>query len=400
MTDGGTVVDDGIWSVHQRPRAVQVDDRTYVGSVTSDRRIAITEVNHSLDSRTTRMLGTVSVVDDHSSPSIYLRDDDRIVVFWADRDDNRDTIFWQVSDDPLDISSWGDVQSFAESDMADYPQPVQYNGDLRLFYRVGGSSDGTWKYRDSTDGGYSFGAAQDFVDFSDDGGRTYLHAYADGGRVDFAMGDYRESHPAIRHWYLEDGDYYESDGTHIQSGSGELTSLDSLTIVYDGEESGNNPPKQYDLIVDDEGHPHVAFTEHVETGSGGGDGDYRARWAQWDGQDWTVGSEIAEMGGALPITHYYESGLSLDSQDPTTVYVSVETERRNYQIQEWATNDGGETWTKVDDLSSADETLTSPTKRGRPISPRNHDGSLPALWWAGLYDDFDAYNTQVRREQS
>jgi hypothetical protein len=103
------------------------------------------------------------------------------------------------------------------------------------------------------------------------------------------------------------------------------------------------------------------------------------------------------MGGAMPESHYYESGLCLDSQDPTTVYVGVEQSNRNYQIQEYNTSDEGSSWTKVGNRSEATATITSPTKRGRPISPRNHDGTMDMLWFAGTYDDFvNGYNTQVK----
>ncbi len=85
------------------------------------------------------------------------------------------------------------------------------------------------------------------------------------------------------------------------------------------------------------------------------------------------------MGDSLPENHYYEGGLSLDSADPTSVYVSVEQPNRNYEIQEWQTSGNGSSWTKQRDVSAADATFASPTKRGRPISPRGHQGDLPIL---------------------
>lgn len=394
MTDGGTLVADGTWSIHQRPRALRHNDTTFIGSITSDAVINISEFDNQTGEIMTTDLDTMSIADDHSSPSIYIRDDDRLVVFWSDRSDNQDQMKWSISDNALDISSFGDIQTFTTADNADYPQPLPWDGGLRLYYRSGGSLSGSWYYRDSSDGGESFGTEQRMTDFEND--RIYVQAFKDGAKIHFAMGDHRMSDSGIYHWYLEGGDYYQTDGTLIQSADNALTSINDVTTVYDGSATGNNPAKQYDLIVEN-GTPHVAFTQHVETGSGGGDGDYRAMWGKWDGSQWLT-SEITEMGGALPEQHYYEGGLSLDSQDPTTVYLSTEQADRNYQIQEWSTADAGDTWTKVADRSLATATFTDPTKRGRPISPRNHQGDLDCIWWAGEYNDFTAYLTQVRDE--
>lgn len=363
----------------------------------SDGSIGLTEFDHANDTFSDTVVDSEFDVDDHNSPAIYRRDDGHLILFWTAH--NNADIRYAISDNPLDASSFGSIQTIGTDDVVDYPQPVAWNSNIRLYYRYGGGTDSRWSYRESADNGQTWSSRQDVFDDSNEEW-TYVHPYRDGSQIHFAMGDHRMTDTGIYHWYLEGGDYYESGGTLIQSADSAITSVSDLTRVYDGTASGNNPAKQYDLICDSNGNPHVAFTEHVSTGSGGGDGDYRARWGTWDGSQWVVGSEITPMGGALPETHYYEGGLSLDSQDPSTVYVSVEQDNRNYQIQEWTTDDGGLTWSKVTDLSPADATLTDPTKRGRPISPRGHDGSeLITLWWAGMYSDYTNYDTQVRREQ-
>jgi hypothetical protein len=398
-----TISTDGTWSVHQRPRSIYVNGKTFIGATESNGDVIAISIDHSTDTITETVLDSgYSTADDHISPSIYRRDDDRLIYFWAPHSlqTNDDTMYWRISDNALDVSSFGSTSSFTPpSDFLDYSEPVQWNGSLRVYYRVGSGSDGVWRYRVSTDDGQTFGSGQDAVAFN--AGRIYVHIYKDttqaSDRLHFALGDHRMNNPAIKHWYLEGGDYYTSDGVLIQSASNPLSDITDPTTVYDGSAAGNNPPKQYDLICDDNGNPYVAFTEHVATGSGGGDGDYRARWAKWDGSQWVVGSEITPMGGAMPESHYYESGLCLDSQDPTTVYVGVEQSNRNYQIQEYNTSDEGSSWTKVGNRSEATATITSPTKRGRPISPRNHDGTMDMLWFAGTYDDFvNGYNTQVK----
>ncbi len=47
----------------------------------------------------------------------------------------------------------------------------------------------------------------------------------------------------IYHGYLQNGDYYQSDGTQIQSSTSEITDVAPLTQIFDG--AANNPAKQY-----------------------------------------------------------------------------------------------------------------------------------------------------------
>lgn len=377
---------EGAWSVHQRPRSICEGGHRFIGAVDDQGRIFVLDdqVNGPVIANN---LDTV-FVDDHSSPSFYIRDDGRLVVFWSDRGGDSETMRWAISDGSLDITSFGAVNTFSASQNVDYPQPIPWENNLRLYHRRGALSGG-WRYRESTDGGETFGSEQ-FVHDIDQG---YTHPYKDGSKLHFAIGDHRMSPSIIGHWYLENGNYYQSDGTLIGAESNGIGSLSDVTTVADLA----NPVKLYDHVVHN-GTPTVAFTEHVATGSGGGDGDYRARWATRQNSEWIVGSEITEMGGSMPESHYYEGGLSLDSQDPTTVYVSTETKKRNFQIQQWTTDDNGDSWRLVANLSPGDATITTPTKRGRPISPRDHDGDLNVLWFAGRYDFFEDYDTDIQEE--
>lgn len=372
---------------------MRVGEQTLIGSISNEGQIQLSAFDHGTGSLETNGIATVTA-DDHSNPAVFVREDGHIIAFWSDRFSNQDEMRWRISDSPGDISSFGALRTFTGSDNLNYAEPVTFGGEIRLYYRVGPIGSGVWAYRASTDGGETFGSPQTIADW---GAATYIHVYEDGERLHFASGDHREDTPQIRHWYEESGDYYTSDGTLTQSASDPITDESLLTTVFDPTDPGNAPPKQYDLTVKN-GNPYVAFTQHEETGFGGsGAGDYRARWAKWDGSQWVVGSQITEMGGAIPEGHYYEGGLSLDSQDPTTVYVSAETADRNYQIQEWTTDDEGSTWTKVQDLSPSGSTFVDPTKRGRPVSPRNHGGDLSALWWEGRYDDFvDEFDLRIQ----
>lgn len=390
---GYELAEDGAWSVHQRPRAIFRGGKTFVGSVTSGGDIAVTQYHHSDGTARTKRI-FANGADDHASPALYIRDDGRILVASANYAGDSASIYYVLSDNPLDVGSWGSVGKFTSpTGQIGYPQPLPWNGNIRMYHRTG-KNGWAWVYRVSADGGNTWGSEQDVLHFGENW--QYVHPYRDGSRIHFANGDHRLPDPSIRHWYLEGGDYYTTDGSLIQSENNALTNPNDITTVFDASATGNSPAKTYDIKTDENGNPYITFIEHVDTGSGGGDGDYRARWARWDGSQWIVGSEITPMGGAMAERHYYESGICLDSQDPSTVYISVEQDNRNYQIQEWTTNDDGSTWSKVNDLSSADATITDPTKRGRPVSPRNHNDVLNVAWWIGEYSRYTDYDTQIQ----
>ncbi len=86
-----TVTRDSAWTIHQCPRAIRVGDKTFVGSISSNGVIQVTSYNHSVDTFQHTQLATI-YIHDHSSPSIYARDDDCLVVFWTTRRDSKDHI--------------------------------------------------------------------------------------------------------------------------------------------------------------------------------------------------------------------------------------------------------------------------------------------------------------------
>ncbi len=56
---------------------------------------------------------------------------------------------------------------FTSDAAIDYPQPLSWNGNLRVYYHYGSGSTASWRYRVSTDEGQTFGAEQTAIKDSD-----------------------------------------------------------------------------------------------------------------------------------------------------------------------------------------------------------------------------------------
>ena len=99
--------------------------------------------------------------DDHSHPSILVRDDGHIIPFWSAH--NGDTVYYRISLNLEDISSFGSERTLTQ-DNATYPSPIQLTGEtdnpIYLFVNDRGAPTPGVQWRKSTDGGRTFSSAE------------------------------------------------------------------------------------------------------------------------------------------------------------------------------------------------------------------------------------------------
>lgn len=393
----------GSWGVNARPCAYRHNNITVLGWHGETGQMGVTYHDHDTGERDSMIVDEVpnDPGDDHWTPGFVPRDDDRLLMMYARKNDLRIAMM----DEPNDPTSW--TVTVHEGLTNEYPMPIRWNGGIRLYTLPSGGYEG-WDshqciYYDSQDSGKTWSDANVLVDHDPDGESVYVHPYPDyeNNRIHFVQGDMRNWPSGIYHWYEEDGDFYEMDGTHIQSADSPITSKQDMTVV---DESDDETPamKNHDIVVKDS-IPYLAYVRHEESprdddvGAGEGEYDYRAYWATWDESagEWTT-SEVTEMGDGMADTHYISGGSWLDDLDPTIVRTSVRNPDGNHVIQEYQTDDGGETWMKLRDLSPEIATVGEPTKRWRPKSVRNHQGDLPAAYCAGRYNEFNEYHANMR----
>ena len=114
-------------------------------------------------------------------------------------------------------------------------------------------------------------------------------------------------------------------------------------LVYDAKKTGVRA-WIFDLAFDESDRPVLAYTRLPE------ETDHRYHYARWDGQQW-LDTELCAGGKWFPQTKadqketepHYSGGLSLDSNDPSVVYLSRSVEGVR-EIERWTTADGGKSW--------------------------------------------------------
>lgn len=195
--------------------------------------------------------------------------------------------------------------------------------------------------------------------------------------------------PAIWNYYDETQmSSFATDGsignTAPKTASDLPINAQNVPAVYDSDATGNYPAWVWDVELDSNGYPAIAYHEiRSQT-------DMRYRYARWDGAQWTdveiTSAGVDPTGGT---SGTYSGGIQIDPTDVSVVYLSHVISDTDSDIQRWTTNDGGSTWQKTHDITSDDQ------ENLRPIVPDNRHQNLDILWMQGTYADFQNYDTAV-----
>ncbi|WP_276256376.1 BNR-4 repeat-containing protein [Halomontanus rarus] len=397
---------DARWIWFTNPRAVRhVGDRerTYVcylgGPTGTD--IVVGAYDHEMRSFSTSVVVDSFSADDHTNPSLAVREDGRILVFWAGH--NADALYYTVSREAESVASFESPRRI-EQDSVTYPNPVWAPDDperLSLFYRdrthtrdatndkYGYVGDGNLYYRVSDDGGLTWGEQTRIVVPPDGHYSMYFVPARGDDAVHFFFTDAERGGDApkwnIMYAQLRDGSFYTADDTLIAGPDDLPMTKADLEVVYDSTADGNHYAWVWDSAVDDDGNPVVAYATFPSTLA------HEYRYARWDGDEWRD-YHLADAGRYIarrPIELHYSGGLSLDRDDPSVVYGCV-SRGEQCVLERFETDTGGETWAK-----------RAVTKRPtscdiRPVVPRNAGDDLPVFWLTGSYEHMDTSQTVLR----
>lgn len=385
-----TAAPAGGWSWFGDPRAVYHDGVTYFGYVNNSGDIVISAYTHATQAVSSTTLHSALQIDDHANPSVLIRDSDkRIMAFYTAHAGA--TMYLRVSANPLDISTFAtevDLGAQLGGTKYTYPNVTQLTGEagdpIYLFYREGNWLENSMRRSTSADGGATWSAGTAI--YSAGAGRGAYWKLASNGvdRIDFGVTD---GHPtavdavSTYHFYYTDGAFFSTVGTEIEAAHPFAPT--HLTQVYDGTAIES---WIWDVACDPStGHPRLTFVTFPSVD------DHRYQYAAWDGAAWAV-REIVAGGSDIygdtnqPTQPNYSGGVVLDHVDPNVAYASVQ-DNGQWEIVRFTTHDGGQTF------RSAWLTAGSSVKNIRPVSVRNHDGTLPVVWMRGDYTAFTEWNT-------
>ena len=379
----------GAWCWFADPRGVHYEGahrRTYIGWVADDGDIKVSAFDHDSGIPTTVVLHSKLQVDDHTNPALLVWPDGRIEVFYAGH--NGDRMYYRVTRNPEDITSWEPEATISTNTSGHfgftYPNPIRLSAEAKtyLFWR-GGNWNPTFSTRQ--DGESTWSRARNLIMVS--GERPYVKYDSKGGdTIGFA---FTNAHPAeagdvnIYYAYYKHGGIYKADGSRIAS-------LGTAIAPSQADKVFDNADKVWvhDMAFDSQGRPVIVFADFVSTI------DHRYRYARWTGTRW-VSHQITAAGGSISTEGkgqpYYSGGITLDHEDPDTVYLSRDV-GGVFEVETWTTPDGGASWSRTA------VTANSSANNYRPISPRGlipFSTDMSTVWMRGIYHSYIAYQTTI-----
>jgi BNR repeat-containing family member len=380
----------GAWSWFGDPRSVFFEGahrRTYTGWVSTNGSVQVASYDHDTGLRTITTLKARLQVDDHVNPSLLVRPDGRLLVFWSTH--AGDNMWYRRSARPEDVTAWEPERVFPTNTPGThgytYPNPVQLSAEgyrIYLFWR-GGNFNPSFSTLNS--GSTSWSPARTLI--LNSGQRPYIK-YASNGRDTIAMA-FTQAHPRagrtnIHYVAYRAGSLRRADGSVITSMANLPITPAQAELVYSWRTNGK--AWVHDVALDDGGNPVIVYATFPT------DTDHRYRYARWNGSGWTD-RELVRAGRSIsidPREPNYSGGITLDHEDPSTVYLSRQV-GGVFETEVWTTPDEGATWSS--------RALTSGSARGsfRPISPRGQTGdSHDVVWMHGDYPHFTSYQTGLR----
>ena len=379
-----TTLGRGGWSYFGDPRAVHANGRTFVGWTDDDglTRVAAVEAGEVVEQQE---LGPRLSRDDHNNPSLHIEPDGRITVFYSDHQGPR--MYYRTSRDPYSVGSFTEARTLPTNTRGThgftYPNPVNVQGRMWFFFRGGdfqpnytvrGSG---WSRARTLVRGPRKARAPKLVH------RPYAKYHGDGHAVHatFTEGNIGAYPNSIYYARIQGRGLYAANGRFLAR-LGSAPSVKRLDRVraYSGRWQW-----ALDVAVGNDGRPVVVYTTRRRSTRDNRPPDYW--YARFDGRRWR-NHRIVGYDRVRNI-HRQISSITLDHEDPSTVYLSRPGSRGKLEVEVWATPDGGESW------GHRAVTQDSEVDNFRPVGPRGLTGEEQVLWFAGSRTTWTAFDTNV-----
>lgn len=384
----GRLVGHGAWSWFGDPRAVTAGGRTFVGWIDQRGDVRIAAYVH----RSRRIVRGAVLKrglgrDDHNNPSIVVRPDGRLMVFFSPHSGRGlpppgipSRMYYRLSRRPGDVRAFGPLRSLPTNTPGPlgytYPNPVLAGRHgVRLFWRGGNWQPSTARWR----AGRGWSRARTVLRAPGQQ-RPYVK-YAPvpgGGGIALA---FTEDNPGSRATSIRYARLVA--GRRFRRASGATAGRMPLPVrqaerVYDGRGRGGRAWVLDVAVSRDRSHRPVILFVTLPSRR-----EVVYRYATFRRGRWRV-HRIA--GGGPTIAGNYPAGGTLDHSDPSVAVLSRRV-RGRYEISRWKTPDGGRSWRSIP------ITQRSGADNVRPVVPRGGGGVV--VWMRGGYSGWRSYMTRV-----
>lgn len=366
---------NGKGTTASQPKAVCRGGYTYASWVEAGSgSVGVTKYNNATGAVQHFTLSASFQDNSHNSPSMLFLPDGRLLAFYSKHNDTTG-LRYRITTAPEDITAWAAEVVVTSANPVTYSNPHYLSLPNRYYvhYRGNPSTRG----RSSADLA-TWGSEQTWVSNSTQW--PYTVSRSNGrDRIDFffSSGHPNDTAPSMYHAYMTVDaagveTWHKSDGTVITTPATPA----NATLVYDGSTiKAFNP----EIKLDRHGHPWCLWQTFPTPGV-----DHRHVFSRWTGSSWTPPVEICPTGGPrysifAGTPNYADGYACFDAHNPCIVYASI-TRGPVKLIEEWRTDDEGETWYYVRTLSgNASATLSAYL----PNSPDGHDGRAGIVFFYG-----------------
>ena len=360
MAESDRELGAGAWSYFGDPRAISHDGHTFTGWISTTGNVWVARYTEG-GKLSKRLIFRGLGRDDHNNPSLVFRRDGHIMVFFSPHSGRHlpppgipSVMRYVVSLYAYSINGFGKVHTVPTNVPGGlgytYPNPIQLEDKLWLFWRGGGWNP-TFSY---TEDGIHWVPARELVHFGH-GQRPYAKYVGDSERR--IHGIFTDGHPfdcknSLHYMFYEAGVLYDVGGRRLGTLDDVPLHTSELDHIYHYSDRGGRA-WGHDIALTAEGRPRVVYTRRVANR----DTFY---YAYHNGTRW-ISRKIVEAGKGRPSFH--SGGATLDHEDPRFVYLSRTIGRWN-QVEQWFTNDEGRTWS-IRQLTSDPDGYAI-----RPVTPR------------------------------
>lgn len=406
---------NGGWCWFSGPSAIYDNGNVLTGWITNTGDVQVGSYRADTGQTSAVTIRADFEPDDHDHPAFYKTSDGRITAFYSPHGGKGKCTQYCTTVNPGSIAAWTDSQSLNTNTIgnsgATYVNPYQVPGSdpnqIMLFWRGGNYSPtySTGTYDPATTS-WTWSTARNFI-YSNTSSyqRPYVRygSTSDSSRIGalFTNGHPGEITNNVYFAYLSEDTngnlaYYQPNGTKIQNLSSGPITPNQASVVFDKNASGGATDNAWvwDTAFDKNNNPVVVYSVFPDNDKN----IHQYWWARWNGDCWDNRLLVENSGGSIAVNGadgtqpYYSGGITLDHDNPGTVYLASKNEAGGWDLEQWKTNDNGASW------SDFSITTGSTQKNIRPIVPVGHPSDTDmVLWMSGTYDDYyEDYNTAIK----